>query len=82
MKYKYKFDFINDRFRRLLADSTDYSVPRIIPELTTRRVLTSELIEGTPLDKCSTLDQDTRNDVRRTRARTWLHLHTLTIKIY
>ena len=35
----------------------------MIPELTTRRVLTSELIEGVPLDRCSALDQESKNKV-------------------
>ncbi len=51
-------------FRELLSDCPEYNVPRIIPELSTRRVLTSELIEGTPLDRCASLDQGARNHVR------------------
>ena len=51
-------------FRELLSDCPEYVVPRVIPELSTRRVLTSELIEGTPLDRCASLDQDARNHVR------------------
>ena len=47
--------------RELLADSPEYAVPRVIPELSTKRILTSELIEGIPLDRCVALDQESKN---------------------
>ena len=48
--------------RELLSDDPRFHVPGIIPELSTKRVLTAELIHGIPLDKCSSLSQETRND--------------------
>ena len=50
--------------RELLASEDGVSVPRVIPELTTVRVLTTELVEGVPLDECCNLPQETRNKVR------------------
>ena len=49
--------------RELLASEDRISVPRVIPELTTLRVLTTELVEGVPLDECCSLPQETRNIV-------------------
>jgi len=31
--------------------------------VSTKRIFTSELIEGVPLDKCDHMDQDTRNNL-------------------
>lgn len=36
---------------------------KIIDELSTRQVYTTELIEGVPVDKCENLDQDTRDRI-------------------
>ena len=49
--------------RELLASEDGVGVPRVIPELTTVRVLTTELVEGVPLDECCNLPQKTRNKV-------------------
>lgn len=38
-------------------------MPRVIPELTTKRVLTTELVEGISLDKCVSLPQNTKDNV-------------------
>ena len=38
-------------------------VPAVVPELSSRQVLTTEFIEGIPLDRCAELDQDTRDQV-------------------
>ena len=54
-------------FRDLLSDSPGFGVPRVIQDLTTKRVLTTELISGVPLDQCVSLDQDVKNDVMITR---------------
>lgn len=52
--------------RELLADDDRFAVPAIIPELSTKRVLTAELIHGLPLDHCTHLPQNIKNDVRMT----------------
>jgi len=50
------------RFRELLADEPDLVVPGVHPELSTRRVLTSDLIVGRRLQEvCETEDQASRD---------------------
>ncbi|XP_053577757.1 atypical kinase COQ8B, mitochondrial isoform X2 [Bombina bombina] len=51
------------KFRQLLKDDPFFYVPEVIDELTTKRVLTMELVSGVPLDQCAELDQDTRNQI-------------------
>ena len=48
--------------RELLAGDDRFAVPAIIPELSTKRVLTAELIHGMPLDHCTHLPQDVKNE--------------------
>ncbi|XP_074926697.1 atypical kinase COQ8B, mitochondrial isoform X3 [Chelonoidis abingdonii] len=50
-------------FRQLLAGDSFFEVPRVVGELTTRRVLTMELGSGVPLDQCQELPQDVRNEI-------------------
>ena len=45
----------------------DFYVPEVIEDLTSKQVLTTELIEGTSLDKIENPDQDTINKVLRTK---------------
>ncbi|XP_072405577.1 atypical kinase COQ8B, mitochondrial [Chiloscyllium punctatum] len=51
------------KFRELLKGDPFFSVPEVIDELTTKRILTAELVTGVPLDKCDSLDQNTRNKI-------------------
>ncbi|XP_067875024.1 atypical kinase COQ8B, mitochondrial [Heterodontus francisci] len=51
------------RFRELLKDDPFFYVPEVIDELTTKRILTAELVTGVPLDKCEELDQNIRNKI-------------------
>ena len=52
------------RFQKLIGDSDPvFYVPEVITELTTKRVLTTELVSGISLDKVEDLDQDTKNYV-------------------
>ena len=50
-------------YRELLKDDPAFLVPGIEDELTTHEVLTSEFVEGLPLDKCFELDQESKNKV-------------------
>lgn len=52
-----------ERFRRQLSDDPVLYVPEVITELSTERVLTTELVSGISLEKVSALDQETRNFV-------------------
>lgn len=52
-----------DKFRTLLQPFEEYYVPRTYRELCTKQVLTTELIEGLPLDKCFNMDINVRQDI-------------------
>ncbi|XP_059186482.1 atypical kinase COQ8B, mitochondrial [Centropristis striata] len=51
------------RFRSMLEGDDYFHVPEVIDELSGRRVLAMELVQGVPLDRCVELDQDTRNQI-------------------
>ncbi|KAM4696559.1 LOW QUALITY PROTEIN: atypical kinase COQ8B, mitochondrial [Rhinophrynus dorsalis] len=51
------------KFRQLLSGDPFFTVPQVIDELTTERVLTLELVSGVPLDKCVEMDQETQNQI-------------------
>ena len=51
--------------RSLLKGDAVFYVPEVIADLTTKEVLTSELVSGVTLDRLVTADQQTRNWVRR-----------------
>uniref|UniRef100_A0A0V0J662 ABC1 atypical kinase-like domain-containing protein n=1 Tax=Schistocephalus solidus TaxID=70667 RepID=A0A0V0J662_SCHSO len=48
-------------FKKLLADEEAFVVPRVIPELSSRRVYTTEYFDGLVLDDCVSLPQEVRN---------------------
>lgn len=50
-------------FRQLLRADPFFSVPRVIEELSTARVLAMELAPGVPLERCRHLPQKTRDEV-------------------
>ncbi|XP_061774905.1 atypical kinase COQ8B, mitochondrial [Nerophis ophidion] len=51
------------KFRLLLEGDQFFQVPEVVDELSGRRVLAMELVQGVPLDRCVDLDQDTRNQI-------------------
>uniref|UniRef100_A0A667XY63 Coenzyme Q8B n=1 Tax=Myripristis murdjan TaxID=586833 RepID=A0A667XY63_9TELE len=51
------------KFRSLLEGDEFFQVPEVIDELSGRRVLAMELVQGVPLDRCVDLDQETRNQI-------------------
>jgi len=51
------------KFRSLLEGDEYFQVPEVIDELSGRRVLAMELVQGVPLDGCVDLDQETRNQI-------------------
>ncbi|XP_075477260.1 protein ABC transporter 1, mitochondrial isoform X2 [Primulina tabacum] len=53
------------RFRGLLQNTSGLYVPLVLDDLSSRRVLTTELVPGIPIDKVALLDQNTRNYVGR-----------------
>lgn len=50
--------------RSLLEGNDFFEVPEVIDDLSGRRVLAMELVQGVPLDHCVDLDQETRNQVQ------------------
>ncbi|XP_078161004.1 ABC transporter 1 [Carex rostrata] len=51
------------RFRELLSGNEGFYVPKVIDEISSRKVLTTELVQGIPIDKVAKLDQETRSYV-------------------
>ncbi|XP_061354048.1 protein ABC transporter 1, mitochondrial [Gastrolobium bilobum] len=49
------------RFRDLLACTEGFYVPIVVDDISSKRVLTTELVNGIPIDKVALLDQETRN---------------------
>ncbi|EPS70264.1 hypothetical protein M569_04492, partial [Genlisea aurea] len=52
-------------FRNLLENTEGFYVPFVVDDLSSKRVLTTELVPGIPIDKVAMLDQNTRNYVGR-----------------
>ncbi|XP_066308850.1 protein ABC transporter 1, mitochondrial-like isoform X2 [Miscanthus floridulus] len=51
------------RYKELLCDGDGYYVPKVIYQLSSKKVLTSEFVPGVPIDKVAQLSQETRNYV-------------------
>eukprot|EP00850_Spirogloea_muscicola_P002040 SM000007S21000 [mRNA] locus=s7:1479908:1482745:- [translate_table: standard] len=51
------------RYQALMKGEHGYHVPGVIDELSSRRVLTTELVPGLTIDKVASLDQDVRDSV-------------------
>lgn len=51
------------RFSELLKDHPFFYVPEVIDELSSRHVLTTELVPGFPLDQAENLSQELKNEV-------------------
>ncbi|XP_016995736.2 atypical kinase COQ8B, mitochondrial [Drosophila takahashii] len=49
-----------EKFREMIAPYPEYYVPRVVRDLTTSSVLTTELVPGVPLDKCFDLSYQHR----------------------
>ncbi|KAM3683219.1 hypothetical protein ACJW31_12G130100 [Castanea mollissima] len=50
-----------NRFRNLLSGTEGFYVPLVVDSLSSKKVLTTELVSGIPIDKVALLDQKTRN---------------------
>ncbi|CAH0716225.1 unnamed protein product, partial [Brenthis ino] len=51
------------KFKQLLAPYPEYFVPSVIDELCAQEVITTELIDGTPLDKLFDAEYEVRHDI-------------------
>lgn len=59
-------DYINEaknqiKFKELIKNEPDYYVPEIISHLSTKKILTAELIEGYPIDKLIQFDKSVKD---------------------
>lgn len=62
----YEIEAVSQKhFRDLLSGTPGFYVPRVVDELSSKKVLTTELISGVPIDKVALLDQETRDYVGR-----------------
>ncbi|BAT95206.1 Protein ABC transporter [Vigna angularis] len=60
----YRLEAANQkRFRDLLAGIDGFYVPIVVDAISSRRVLTTELVFGITIDKVASLDQETRNHI-------------------
>lgn len=50
-------------FKKLLQPYPEYYVPNVIDNLSKNEILTTELIDGMPLDECFNLDEQVRKDI-------------------
>ncbi|KAJ1019925.1 hypothetical protein NDA16_004206 [Ustilago loliicola] len=51
------------RFGKILQDSSEFEVPKVVDSLCTGKVLTTEMIRGRPLSQASRYSQDTRDRI-------------------
>ncbi|KAG9460010.1 hypothetical protein H6P81_004518 [Aristolochia fimbriata] len=49
------------RFRELLSGAKEFYVPMVVNDISSKRVLTTELVSGIPIDKGAALNQETRD---------------------
>ncbi|PIA37849.1 hypothetical protein AQUCO_02900001v1 [Aquilegia coerulea] len=62
----YDLEAINQkRFRQLLSNFEGIYVPLVIDDISSKRVITTELVAGVPIDKVAVLSQKTRDYVGR-----------------
>uniref|UniRef100_A0A8D8BC88 AarF domain-containing protein kinase 4 n=1 Tax=Culex pipiens TaxID=7175 RepID=A0A8D8BC88_CULPI len=54
-----------ERFAEMIQHMPEFRVPKVIRELTSQYVLTTELVPGVPMDKCFNLSQDHRDHIAR-----------------
>ncbi|XP_043663787.1 atypical kinase COQ8B, mitochondrial isoform X1 [Vespula pensylvanica] len=48
------------KYKELMSPYNDYYIPKVIDELSTNQVFTTELVDGIPVDKCAEMDLETR----------------------
>ncbi|KAL0267169.1 UNVERIFIED_CONTAM: hypothetical protein PYX00_009517 [Menopon gallinae] len=53
------------KFKTLFSPYPDYVVPDVIDELSSKRVFTTTLVDGEPIDKCADLPDEDKNRIAR-----------------
>ncbi|XP_046751518.1 atypical kinase COQ8B, mitochondrial [Diprion similis] len=51
------------KYRDLISPYSDYYVPKVVDQFSTKQIFTSELIDGIPVDKCAEMDSETREHI-------------------
>lgn len=60
----YELEAANQKmFRNLLSNTEGFYVPLVVDDISSKRVLSTELVPGIPIDKVALLDQETRSYV-------------------
>lgn len=54
-----------ERFGEMIQHMPEFRVPKVIRSLTSKNVLTTELVPGVPMDKCFNMSQEHRNHIAR-----------------
>uniref|UniRef100_A0A8W7PTV5 ABC1 atypical kinase-like domain-containing protein n=1 Tax=Anopheles coluzzii TaxID=1518534 RepID=A0A8W7PTV5_ANOCL len=52
-----------ERFAEMIRHMPEYRVPRVVKELTSKNVLTTELVPGVPMDRCFDMSQEHRDHI-------------------
>ncbi|XP_041761226.1 atypical kinase COQ8B, mitochondrial [Anopheles merus] len=52
-----------ERFAQMIRHMPEYRVPRVVKELTSKNVLTTELVPGVPMDRCFDMSQEHRDHI-------------------
>ncbi|KAG7210759.1 hypothetical protein KM043_012253 [Ampulex compressa] len=48
------------KYKQLVKPYPEYYVPTVVDELSTKQIFTTELVDGTPVDKCTNMDMGTK----------------------
>jgi aarF domain-containing kinase len=75
--YKREAD-AGQRFRDYLEGDAFFDVPKVFPDATTDKILTTEWIAGKPLSKMTGMSQETRDKVGRPPKPTTIYVSSLT----
>lgn len=51
------------KYKQLMEPYLDYYVPAVVDELSTSQIFTTEMVEGIPVDKCTSMDMETREHI-------------------
>ncbi|XP_076627636.1 ubiquinone biosynthesis protein COQ8, mitochondrial [Colletes latitarsis] len=51
------------KYKKFVEPYSDYYVPAVIDELSTNQVFTTEMVEGIPVDKCTSMDMEVREHI-------------------
>ncbi|XP_053695415.1 atypical kinase COQ8B, mitochondrial [Sabethes cyaneus] len=62
-----------ERFGEMIQHMPEFRVPKVIRELTSKNILTTELVAGVPMDKCFNMSQEHKDHIARAVMKLCLH---------